>query len=229
MSFLDQLRQQAQAREAQLRGDHTQLERNLQLVEAACGHAWRYFGELARQLDLLEPPSPQRFRFDNRTLVEGLVCRRVASDIRRHKVAQGPLAERELVQQIVLHGVLESGRTLELAKDFPPEIQKLEARLSQAGIRCPGERVNDASSGRFVEMRYRFAADVLIGVRVEPLHELGQLRFVLRNFDGLATLTATFAAHEVTTARLDDLAKWWLGEPQRFVDGAFALQRTEPA
>ncbi|RZT91284.1 hypothetical protein [Rivibacter subsaxonicus] len=229
MSFLEQLRQQAQAREAQLRGDLGHLERHVQLVEAACGSLWRYFGDLARQLDLLEPASPQRFRFDNRTLVEGFTCRRIAADIRRHKPAEGPLAGRELVQQVVLHGVLESGRALDLAKDFPPEIEKLEARLAQAGIRCPGERVNAPETGRFVEMRYRFVADVLVGVRVEPLHESGQLRFVLRNLDGLATVSASFAAHEVTTARLDELAKWWLGEPQRFLEGALAVQRSEPA
>jgi hypothetical protein len=125
--------------------------------------------------------------------------------------------------------VLESGREFDLAKDFPPEIEKLEARLAQAGIHCPGERVNDPDSGRFVQMRFRFVADVVIGVRVEPLHESGQLRFVLRNFDGLGTVTATFAAPEVTTGRLDDLAKWWLGQPQRFLDGAVAVQRSEPA
>jgi len=32
----------------------------------------------------------------------------------------------------------------------------------------------------------------------------------------------------MTTERLDELAKWWMGQPHRFLDGALEVQRTEP-
>ena len=79
-----------------------------------------------------------------------------------------------------------------------------------------------------VAKSYAFTADLTAGVRVLPLHEEGRLQFVIRNLDGLATIKASFAAQEVTIARLDELAKWWVGQPQHFLEGAQGVQRIEP-
>ena len=62
-----------------------------------------------------------------------------------------------------------------------------------------------------------------------PLHDEGRVQFEIRNLDGLSTVNATFAAFEVTAGRLDELAKWWVGQPHRFLDGAAELRRHEPA
>ncbi len=228
MSFLDDLKQQAQARQAQLRGDHAVIERHTALVEAACALAWRYLDDLGRQLEVLRPLSTARYALDTRVLLDGLHYTDFRADLRRKRHQRGPLVDGELVDHIVLTARLVSGQRVQLAKDFPPEIERLEARLAQAGIRCVGEPLRDAASGRFIENRYDFVADLAAGVRVLPLHDAGELLFELRNLDGLATLTARFGAHQVTTERLDDLAKWWVGQPQRFLDGARDLQRLEP-
>jgi hypothetical protein len=228
MSFLDDLKQQAQARQAQLRGDHAVIERNVALVEAACAEVWRYLDDLGRQLDVLRPASPARYAIDPRALVEGLHYSDFAADLRRKRVERGPLAAPEWVDHIVLTARMVSGQTFDLSKDFPPEIERLEARLAQGGIRCIGEPERDPASGRFLFNRYRFTADLVAGVRVLPLHEQGRLQFVVQNLDGLATVKATFAAHQMTVERLDELAKWWVGQPHRFLDGALEVQRNEP-
>lgn len=228
MSFLDDLKQQAQARQAQLRGDHAVIERNAALVEAACATAWRYLDDLGRQLDVLGPTSPARYALDPRAIVEGLRYSDFVADLRRKRVERGPLAAPEWVDHLVLTARLNSGQRFDIAKDFPPEMEKLEARLAQAGIRCLGEPLRDAVSGRFLESHYRFTADLVAGVRVLPLHEQGRLQFVVQNLDGLATVKATFAAHQITVERLDELAKWWVGQPHRFLDGALEVQRIEP-
>ena len=54
MSFLDDLKQQAKAREAQLRGDLAVIERHCAQVEEACQTVWRYLDDLGRQLELLD-------------------------------------------------------------------------------------------------------------------------------------------------------------------------------
>lgn len=128
----------------------------------------------------------------------------------------------------MLSARLASGRTVRVAKDFSPEIEKLEARLAQAGIRCPAESLREPDTGRFIENRYEFVADLVASVRVLPLHDEGRLQFVIHNLDGLSTIQASFAAHQITTARLDELARWWVGEPQRFLDGAADVRRSEP-
>jgi hypothetical protein len=228
VSFLDDLKQQAQARQAQLRGDHAVIEHNVALVEAACAVVWRYLDDLGRQLDVLQPASPQRYAIDPRAVVEGLRYTAFGADLRRKRVERGPLSAPEWVDYIVLTARLVSGQSFELTKDFPPEIERLEARLAQAGIRCLGEPERDPVSSRFLCNRYRFTADLVAGVRVMPLHEQGRLQFNVQNLDGLATVKATFAAHQMTTERLDELAKWWMGQPHRFLDGALEVQRTEP-
>jgi len=230
MSFLDDLKQQATARRRQAQGDLAEIERHTALVEAACANAWRYLDELGRQLQVLQPPARARYVFDARTVLEGgdLRFTDFAADLRRKRVPRGPLAEIDVVDRIVLMARLISGRRMELAKDFPPEIERLEARLAQAGIQCIALPVRDPHTGRFVENRYEFTADLVAGVRVLPQHEEGTLRFVVQNLDGLINVEGSLPAHEITTARLDELAKWWVGQPHRFFDGARELRHIEP-
>lgn len=229
MSFLDDLKQQALAHHAAQQGEASQLARQAALTEAACAVAWRYLDELGRQLDVLRPMASARYVIDTRCVLEGLPFTEFRADLRRKRLpTAGAQAAAEGVEHIVLSARLASGRVVQLAKDFLPEIEKLEARLAQAGIRCPAEPVREPDSGRFVENRYEFTADLVASVRVLPLHEEGRLQFVLHNLDGLATVKATFAAHQITTERLDELARWWVGQPQRFLDGALAVQRSEP-
>ena len=58
MSFLNQLKQQAQSLQSQ-RGAQTQdLEANTAATEAACKTVWHYFAELPRQLNVIEPAAP---------------------------------------------------------------------------------------------------------------------------------------------------------------------------
>lgn len=228
MSFLDDLKQQAKAREAQLRGDLAVIERHCAQVEEACQTVWRYLDDLGRQLEVLRPTAAARYMIDPRAVLEGLVFTDFVADLRKKRVRLGPLVERDLVEHIVLSARMVSNQKVQIAKDFPPEIERLEARLAQAGIRALGEAHRDAGTGRFIEQRYAFTADLTAGVRVLPLHEEGRLQFVIRNLDGLATIKASFAAQEVTIARLDELAKWWVGQPQHFLEGAQGVQRIEP-
>jgi len=228
MSFLDQLKQQAQARQAQDRQDIGEIELRTSMAEAACTTVWRYFSDLGRQLDVLQPVSRHRYVLDTRCVLDGLPLVDFAGDIRKHRVQQGPLLDRELVQHVVLRAILRSGREVALSKDFVPEIEKIQGRLAQAGIQCVGEHERDPANGRFLAAHFRFTANIVAFTRVVPLHEQGQLRFEMQNLDGLASVTATFNAYEVTQGRLDELAKWWVGEPHRFLDGALEVRRHEP-
>lgn len=228
MSFLDELKQQAQARRAELRGSQAVIEHNVARVEAACATVWRYLDDLGRQLDVLKPVSHVVYAIDPHAVVEQAQFTDFSADIRRQRIDRGPLAAPDWVDHIVLTARLVSGLNFELAKDFPTEIERLEARLVQAGIHCVGEPRRDPNSGHFVENRYAFTADLMAGVRVLPQHEAGRLQFVIQNLDGLSTIKAGFAAAEVTVARLDELARWWVGQPQHFLDGAQDVERIEP-
>lgn len=220
MGFLDQLRQQADALKAQQTHDLVASARHTALVEAACKTTFGYFHLLAEQLNVLQPTSPARFVLDRRHVFEGLRLTTFRLDARRKRVR-----DEELTDHIVLHWELNSGRTLELTKDFLPDIESLEPRLRQSGAQVDAEAVRDPDSARLQGMRYRLVADFRASVRVTPMHAEGRLRFDLRNVEGFETTSAQWSAIDVGSQRLDELARWLVGQPHAFLRDAIDLRR----
>jgi hypothetical protein len=179
--------------------------------------------ELMPQLNVLQPRVPVRFSLDNRTPLDGLLRSDFRVDSRR-KSHRG----QEVFDHVVIHGLQKSGQKLTLSKDFPPEIERLEARLRQAGITADVETLRDADTGRLQEVLYRFVADLVVVIRATPDHDSGRLRFQLSNLDGFETVTAEFPAHRVTSALLDELARWLTGEPNQFLREAGTSSASSP-
>ena len=53
------------------------------------------------------------------------------------------------------------------------------------------------------------------------------MHFQLHNLDGFESVSLELPAIEVGSARLDELARWIVGQPHRFLDGAQNLRRIE--
>lgn len=223
MGFLDDLKKQAGDLQAQQNQDLGTLQRNTALVESACQTVARYFNELVRQLDVLKPRAPGRYAFDNRTVLDGLQHTDFATDQRKK-----PLRDQSVVDYIECRSRLKSGRTVRLAKNFVNEMERVESALRLGGIHCTPEPVRNPDNGRLIEVRYEFVADLVCGVRVVPDHDRALLHFTVRNLDGFESVEADFTPLQVSQARLDELAKWWVGQPHRFFDGAQNLRRVEP-
>lgn len=222
MGFLDDLKRQADALKTQQTQDTATLERHAALVEAACKTTFQYWLELAPQLNVLQVRPKVRFSLDNRTPIDNLVRGDYRVDSRR-KQHRG----KEVFDHVVLHGLQKSGQALTLVKDFPPEIDRLEARLRQAGITPDVTTVRDPDNGRLQEMRYVFTADIVTTARLVPDHDAGKVSFQLMNLDGFETLTVEFAAHQVGSGLLDELARWLTGEPHQFMKDAGARRLVE--
>ncbi|NKI93286.1 hypothetical protein [Rhizobacter sp. SG703] len=222
MGFLDDLKRQADALKSKQTEDTATLARNAALVEAACKTTWHYWMDLAQQLNVLLPTAPVRFSLDKVTALEGLKRRDFRVDARR-KQHRG----QEVFDHVVIHAQQTSGRKLTLNKDFPPEIERLESRLRQAGIAAETEWIRHPDNGRLEQVRFSFIADVVLTLRLLPDHDEGKLAFQLMNLDGLETVTATFAAFQVTSALLDQLARGIVGEPNDFLKLAESVRRVE--
>ncbi|HET7793163.1 MAG TPA: hypothetical protein VFL64_07240 [Rhizobacter sp.] len=222
MGFLDDLKRQADALKTQQTIDTAALARNAALVEGACRSVLQYFMELAQQLNVLQPTPPLRILLDKANTIDGLKRCDFRVDARR-KQHRG----QEVFDHVVLHGLQKTSRKLSMSKDFPPEIERLESRLRQAGISPDTQWVRDQQSGRLEEVRFTFTADITMMVRVLPNHDEGHLRFQIANFDALETVTADFPAHLVGSELLDQLARWVVGEPNQFLKQAESVRRTE--
>jgi hypothetical protein len=222
VGFLDDLKRQADALKAQQTGDSAVLARNTALAEAACKTVFSYFNTLGAQLDVLRPVSAARFVLDRQNTFDGLRLSEFRVDSRRR-----PLRNEEVTDHIVLHWQLKSGSKLQLMKDFLPDIERLESRLRQSGAKVDQESVRNAENGKLQGMRYTFAADFVGSVRVTPNHDAGRLHFQLQNLDGFEAVSVEFAAFDVGSARLDELARWLAGQPHAFLKDGQNLRRTE--
>lgn len=212
MGYLDQLKRQADDVLAQQRQDIGALQRNTLLTDAACQTTARYLATLARQLNVLQPVSKTVWRLDQRTSFSELRFSDFRADSRMKK-----LRDAEVFDHVVLNFSAKTGTRVCVAKDFSPEIEKLEARLRQCFAHYDSEGIRDPETGKFVEKRFELVADFQSSIRVLPQHDAGLVAFHVANLDGFETVSVVFPAFEVGNARLDELARWINGEPHAFL------------
>ncbi len=222
VGYLDDLKRQADAAKSQHTLDIGALERNALVTDSACQSAFRYFVTLSQQLNVLQPAAKVEYRLDASTVFKDLRRSDFRADSRLRK-----LRDAEVFDHVLLGFDMKSGARITLAKDFPPAIDKLESRLDQCGATYESEVVRDQFTGRFVEKRYEIAADFHGTIRLIPDHDSAWIQFQIVNLDGFETVTVQFPAFEVGSARLDELARWIVGEPNTFLRDGQQLRRIE--
>jgi hypothetical protein len=222
MGFLENLKRQADALKAEATVDVAALERNTALADSACKTALQYLTELAPQLNVLRPRHPSRLSLDNRTPLEGLVRCDFRVDARK-KI----LRDKESVDHVVMHFWQKSGVKVTMRKDFPPEIERLETRLRQAGVMPDRTVVRDPVKGTMKETVFVFTADIVGMVRIQPDHDTGRVTFRITNLDAFEVVTAEFPATKVGSALLDEMARWIAGDNHEFFKDAENLKRVE--
>jgi len=211
MSFLQQLKQQAQVVQHQ-RGTEVQtLEVNAQATEAACNTVWRYLSDLVSQLNVIQPDAPP-LSLDGKTPWPAMKLVDFRFDARKKD-----LRGREVMHHIgVVWRVVPKVATAERGRvvvNFPPELERVEARLRAGHITY--ERLEQRHPGTNKLQAYVFEHDFAAraGVTFTPEHDDGLLHWRLAGVNGLAVQTLAVRALDVTTARLDDLAKAIVGQP----------------
>lgn len=222
MGFLDDLKRQAEAAKAAQNTDAATLARNTALADAACKSAFQYLSTLGQQLEVLQPRSKTRYRLDTKTVFENLRYGGWRADARRK-----PLRGADVFDHVVLNFQLLSGAKVMFSKDFVADIEKVDARLRQSAAKVDREEIRNPDNGKLQQVRYEFVADFHGFVRLTPDHDRGVVQFQMVNFDGFESMTVEFPAIEITTARLDELARWLVGEPHQFLKDGQNLRRVE--
>ena len=222
MGYLDDLKRRADEERARSAVDLGALERNSLLTDGACNSAFRYLASLAQQLNVLQPVSRAAYRFDAKNTFRNLKMSNFRCDSRQRRNRNA-----EVFDHVVLAFDLKTGTRVTIAKDFPPEIDKLEARLTQCAAPYTTEVAVDPSNGRFLEKRFDIKVEFRGVVRLIPDHDTAWIQFQVVNLEGFETVTVHFPAFEVGSQRLDELARWIVGEPNKFLDGGQHLRRVE--
>jgi hypothetical protein len=211
MSFLDDLKKQADALRASQGVDVATLQARIQETETACQMVFRYWVELSKQLSVIQPETTARFVLDSRAVVEGVHLTHFRPDIRNRSVAR-----RSITDHVSLYWDAHSGRTIDLTKDFVTDIDRLEARLHQAGIPFTPDVLRHPDTQKLIKVNYHFAADIQAQIEVTPAHDTAELTFTLNNVDGLNRWILVFAAQAISVDLLDELSKWLVGRPHQF-------------
>jgi hypothetical protein len=222
VGFLDDLKRQADEARARQNTDGRELERHAALADAACKTASTYLASLAQQLNVLRLRSRVVYRLDRRHAFEALQLCDFRADARLKRITGS-----DAYDHVTLRWRMTSGTRLVLVKDFMPEIEQLESRLRRSGAPFHAETVRDPQTLKLLEMRYELSADFEGAVTITPDHAQARLRFELVNLDGFETVTVDFAAIEVGTARMDELARWLMGETNSFLKNGQGLRRVE--
>jgi hypothetical protein len=223
VSCLDKLKQDAEQLRSHQNLSQTERDALVLETEAACLTAFRYWVDLSKQLNVLQPAPRGRFVLDSKNAIEGLRFGQYRADIRK----KGLASTHDQTDHVALYCSLGTGQTLKLVKDFLPDMEKLEARLTQAGIRCQPEPIRNPDTGKLLEVRYEFVADITAGVRLTPNHDNATVQFQVNNLDGLVRWLVQFEARQVDTALLDELSKWLVGQPNDFVKRGKVLELKE--
>ena len=225
VGFLAQLERQARSQKSGAEEtDRETLERNRRLANGACKAALDYWRQLADHLNVLKPAGAARYVFDTRNVLERLpfVNFRAEPKVR---VMHGGDEHYEVVN---FQWQARSGQRLKIDKELPPEMERLQGRLNQAGIIAHVTPVRNPSTGRVQSTNYDFAGDVAVSVRLTPNHAEGKVSVCMNNFDGLERVEAEFPAFAVKPQLLDELAKWIVGQPNEFLKFAQNVRRFEP-
>jgi hypothetical protein len=203
MSFLNQLKTQARALQQERTVQDQHLGELTARTEQACRFVLSYFEDLARQLNVIEPPGPA-FSLDGKTPWPPMKLVDFRVDARRKM-----LRDREVF------GAPGSGS---VSVNFPTDMKRVEDRLAMGPVRHERHEVRDFERGNVLQaVRYEYVTQTRGSVLATADHEKAQLQFRLLNTGGFEVLHTGVPAGRIGHDLLDELAKRIVGEPNGFL------------
>jgi hypothetical protein len=215
MSFLNQLKSQAQALQTQQTADDRQLEENTGLTEQACRLVLPYLQDLARQLSVIKPAGPA-LTLDGRTPWPAMKLVDFRTDARRKR-----LRDREVFDYIAMGWTIvpQVGEPVGgvVTVNFPTDMQRVEDRLMMGPVKHDRKQIRHPEKNVLQEVRYEYLTQTRGSVTATADHEQGQVQFRLLNTAGFEVVQTSWPAVRVTHQLLDELAKRIVGQPSLFI------------
>lgn len=215
VSFLNQLKSQADAIQAKSREHQTEKDLCTELTEGAALTTWLYLAELVKQLNVIQPDGPE-LTLDGKTPWPRMKMVNFHIDSRKKILRDKEVFDYIAVSwQIVPHeGEKLSGS---VSANFPPEMKRIEDRLFFGFVKHEKVDVRDPEKNTLKEFRFDYTTQARAGVTVTANHDESRLDFRLSNLQGFQITTPSYAASEIQAPLLDELAKLILGQASRFV------------
>ena len=214
MSFLNQLKSQANALRSQQSQAQLDVEENTAQTEDACRFALQYLHDLAKHLNVIGPKAP-RFSLDGKTPWPAMKLVEFRVDSRKKM-----LRDREAFDYFAIGWriVPQVGQPVggTVSVNFPPDLQRVEARLAMGPVRHERKEVRHPEKNTLLALQFDYVTETRGNVVVTPGHDKAELAFRLMNANGFEILNTTWPAATIRAELLDELAKLIVGEPNRF-------------
>lgn len=214
MSFLNQLKSQAQSVQAQQVVEAHGRSARIEAVERVTQRAWRYLDELAAQLRILQPDGP-RLSADGKTPWPAMKASDFRTDARK-KMLDGKEVFDYAIMGWTLSpkmGVVVQGS---VSAVLMAEVQAIEARLASGQVQFEKVEKRVPPRNALESVRFTYATQARGTVHLKPDHEQGQVLVRLSCVTGLESRTQTWHALDFDEALLDELAKLVVGQDNRF-------------
>ncbi|MBC7604946.1 MAG: hypothetical protein H7255_20095 [Ramlibacter sp.] len=214
MTFLNQLKAQANALQTQQTQTQSSLEETTKQAEEGCRFALHYLQDLARQLSVIEPKAP-RFTLDGKTPWPAMKFVEFRVDSRKKT-----LRDREVFSYIAMGWriVPQLGKPVggQVTVNFPPDLQRVESRLASGMVEHERKEIRHPEKNTLQAIRFDYITETRGNLLVTPDHDKGDMAFRLLNANGFDVINTTWPAGKVRTDLLDELAKLLVGEASRF-------------
>ena len=215
MSFLNQLKSQASSLQSQRTQQEADVELNTALTEKACRIVLDYLQELARQLNVIQPPAPA-FTLDGKTPWPQMKFAEFRADARRKN-----LRDREVYDFIAIgwQVVPQIGKPVggAVSVNFPPDLQRVQDRLSWGAVEHERKEIRHPETNKLQAFRFEYVTQARASVTATADHDKGEIGFRLVNTAGFELAKTSWPAVRVNQELMDELAKRIVGQPSRFV------------
>ena len=215
MSFLNQLKSQANALKDQQRLELQNFEANTAQTEAACQKAWFYLSDLARQLSVIEPAGA-RFTLDGKTPWPAMKLVNFRADARKKMLRNKEVYDYVAIGWDIVpqHGAPVAGT---VSANFPPDLERIEKRLAQGHVEHERKEQRHPEKNSLLAIQFDYMTASSASVMITADHDCARLAFRLSNASGFEIINASWPADLVQADTLDELAKLILDQPSRFV------------
>lgn len=215
MSFLRELKSQANALQARQSEQGEHLDRHTAETEAACRTVLQYFEDLARQLNVIAPAAP-KLSLDGKTAWPAMKLTNFRVDARRKR-----LRDRDVYDYVAMAWqiVPQVGDPVggSVSVNFPPDLERVESRLAAGLVKHERSEVRHPEKNTLLAFRYDYVTETRGNVTVTPDHDKAQLAFRLLNLRGFEVANVNWPAAQIKADVLDELAKMIVSQPSRFV------------
>ncbi|MDP2827977.1 MAG: hypothetical protein Q8O37_05160 [Sulfuricellaceae bacterium] len=216
MAFLDELKKEAQAIKSQ-EDNLTQmraqeLTQNFLLMQSKLKMAYLYMVELAKNLNVVSIAANRSYYIDGFGSVDDFRPEKYVVTSDRMSIDQ-----KEFFNVLYLKFTCKSDQAITFDKNGASSIEMERQYLWQSNLKFQCSEFKNAK-GTVDRASFTVTNEIPVLVKWSADFEKGNILIFIKNFNGLTAYEYTYDVDEIDTPFMDELAKYLLGKPSRFLD-----------